>query len=146
MDTRPESLTMTSTAGAPPKPWGRSVLHAVLDGREVVVRDASPSPTEPANGHVNFVPTLLNETVLGRSTLDDGTLLLIPVEPRRHAGDRAHEKPTLATGWVCRGFFLCQREFAERDLDDSPELLVDQLPLQRAARDGQPGIFGHGGF
>lgn len=42
---------------------------------------------------------LLNETVLRRSTLDDGTLLLIPVQPRRHPCDRAHEKPTLATGW-----------------------------------------------
>jgi hypothetical protein len=146
MDTRPESLTMTSTAGAPPKPWGRSVLHAVLDGPEVVVRDASPSPTEPANGHVNFVPTLLNETVLRRSTLDDGTLLLIPVQPRRHPSDRAHEKPTLATGWVSGGFFLFQREFAERYLDDSRELLLDQLPLQRVARDCQRGIFDYGGF
>ena len=111
-----------------------------------MVRDASPSPTEPANGHVNLVPTLLNETVLRRSTLDDGTLLLIPVQPRRHPSDRAHEKPTLATGWVSEGFFLFQREFAERYLDDSPELLLDQLPLQRVARDGQLGIFGHGGF
>ena len=34
----------------------------------------------------------------------------------------------------------------ERYLDDSPELLLDQLPLQRVARDGQLGIFGHGGF
>lgn len=89
---------------------------------------------------------LLNETVLRRSTLDDGTLLLIPVQPRRHPCDRAHEKPTLATGWVSGGFLLFQREFAERYLDDSPELLLDQLPLQRVARDGQRGIFDYGGF
>jgi hypothetical protein len=38
------------------------------------------------------------------------------------------------------------RWFAERYLDDSPELLLDQLPLQRVARDGRLGIFGHGGF
>jgi hypothetical protein len=80
------------------------------------------------------------------STLDDGTLLLIPVQPRRHPGDRAHEKPTLATGWVSGSFFLFQREFAERYLDDSRELLLDQLPLQRVARDGQRGIFDYGGF
>ena len=54
----------------------------ILDGREVVVRDASPSPDEPANGHVNLVPTTLNETVLRRSTRDDGTLLLVSVQPR----------------------------------------------------------------
>jgi hypothetical protein len=89
---------------------------------------------------------LLNETVLRRSTLDDGTLLLIPVQPRRHPCDRAHEKPTLATGRVSGGFLLFQREFAERYLDDSPELLPDQLPLQRVARDGQRGIFDYGGF
>ncbi len=57
-----------------------------------------------------------------------------------------NEKPTMATGWVSGGFFLFQREFAERYLDDSPELLLEQAPLQRVARDGQLGIFGHEGF
>ena len=33
---------------------------------------------------------------------------------------------------------------AEAYLDDSPELLLDQLRLQRVARNGQLGIFGHG--
>jgi glucose-1-phosphate cytidylyltransferase len=47
---------------------------------------------------------------------------------------------------VSGGFLLFQREFAERYLDDSPELLLDQLPLQRVARDGQRGIFDYGGF
>jgi capsular polysaccharide biosynthesis protein len=54
----------------------------ILDGLEVAVRDASPSPDEPANGHINLVPTMLNETVLRRSARDDGTLLLVPVQPR----------------------------------------------------------------
>ena len=54
----------------------------ILDGREVLVREASPSPDEPANGHINLVPTMLNETVLRRSARDDGTLLLVPVQPR----------------------------------------------------------------
>jgi hypothetical protein len=54
----------------------------ILDGHEVLVRDASPSPDEPANGHINLVPTMLNETVLRRSARDDGTLLLVPVQPR----------------------------------------------------------------
>ena len=55
-ETNPErEQPMTQTAY--PASQHRSVLHAALDGREVVVRDASPSPTEPANGHVNLVPT-----------------------------------------------------------------------------------------
>jgi hypothetical protein len=54
----------------------------ILDGREVMVRDSSPSPDEPANGHINLVPTMLNETVLRRNARDDGTLLIVPVQPR----------------------------------------------------------------
>ncbi len=54
----------------------------ILDGREVVIRDSSPSPDEPANGHINLVPTMLNETVLRRNARDDGTLLIVPVQPR----------------------------------------------------------------
>ena len=54
----------------------------ILDGRDVVVGNGSPSPEEPANGHINLVPTMLNETVLRRSARDDGTLLLVPVQPR----------------------------------------------------------------
>lgn len=54
----------------------------ILDGRDVEVRDASPGPDEPVNGQINLVPTLLNETVLRRSARDDGTLLIVPVEPR----------------------------------------------------------------
>lgn len=57
-----------------------------------------------------------------------------------------NEKPTLATGWVSGGFFLFQREFADRYLDDEPGLLLEQAPLQRVARDGQLGIFAHEGF
>jgi hypothetical protein len=54
----------------------------ILDGHEVVVRDASSGSGEPANGHINIVPTMLNETVLRRSARDDGTLLIVPVQPR----------------------------------------------------------------
>ena len=57
----------------------QSLIHS---GRDVVVRDASPSPDEPANGHINIVPTMLNETVLRRSAGDDGTLVIVPVQPR----------------------------------------------------------------
>ncbi len=57
-----------------------------------------------------------------------------------------NEKPTLATGWVSGGFFLLQREFATRYLDDDPDLLLEKSPLQRVARDGQLSIYPHEGF
>ena len=57
-----------------------------------------------------------------------------------------NEKPTLATGWVSGGFFLFQREFVDKYLDDDPELLLEKAPLQRVARDGQLSIFPHEGF
>ena len=54
----------------------------IIGGRDVVVRGGSPSPDEPTNGHINLIPTMLNETVLRRSAGDDGTLVLVPVQPR----------------------------------------------------------------
>jgi len=70
----------------------------------------------------------------------------IHVDPTGTQVVEFNEKPTLATGWVSGGFFLFQREFAERYLDDDPDLLLEQAPLQRVARDGQLGIFQHDGF
>jgi glucose-1-phosphate cytidylyltransferase len=55
------------------------------------------------------------------------------------------EKPTTAEGLVSGGFFVFQREFLEY-LDDDPELLIEQRPLQRLARDGQLSVFRHEDF
>jgi glucose-1-phosphate cytidylyltransferase len=57
-----------------------------------------------------------------------------------------NEKPTNATGWVSGGFFLFERGFAERYLDDDPNLLLEHSPLQRVARDGELTVFRHEGF
>jgi glucose-1-phosphate cytidylyltransferase len=57
-----------------------------------------------------------------------------------------NEKPTLATGWVSGGFFMFQRGFIEKYLDDEPSLLLEQAPLQRIARDGELSLFRHEGF
>jgi NDP-sugar pyrophosphorylase family protein len=57
-----------------------------------------------------------------------------------------NKKPTLATGWVSGGFVLFLREFAERYLDDEPDLLLEKAPSQQVARDGQLGIYQHEGF
>lgn len=62
------------------------------------------------------------------------------------AVEEFNEKPTSATGWVSGGFFLFQREFVDRYLTDESDLLLEQSPLQRVARDGELHMFGHDGF
>ena len=67
-----------------------------------------------------------------------------------HVSDGAvvefNEKPTLATGWVSGGFFMFQRSFVDKYLDDEPGLLLEHAPLQRLARDGQLSLYRHEGF
>jgi glucose-1-phosphate cytidylyltransferase len=57
-----------------------------------------------------------------------------------------NEKPTLATGWVSGGFFAFNRLVAEKYLNDDPSLMLEQLPLQTLAADGELGVFRHEGF
>jgi glucose-1-phosphate cytidylyltransferase len=57
-----------------------------------------------------------------------------------------NEKPTLATGWVSGGFFMFQKAFIEKYLDDDPSLLLEKAPLQQLARDGELSIMPHEGF
>ncbi|SFB35953.1 glucose-1-phosphate cytidylyltransferase [Cellulomonas marina] len=56
------------------------------------------------------------------------------------------EKPQSTTGWVSGGYFFFERPFLDRYLDTDPGLLLERAPLQRAARDGQLGVYGHSGF
>jgi glucose-1-phosphate cytidylyltransferase len=55
------------------------------------------------------------------------------------------EKPP-QTGWVSGGFFVFEREFADKYLDDDPALLLERYPLQQAARDGELTLHQHDGF
>jgi len=55
------------------------------------------------------------------------------------------EKPTKPSGFVNGGFFVFQREFLDY-LDDTPELMTEQAPLQTLARDQQLALFEHKGF
>ena len=55
------------------------------------------------------------------------------------------EKPP-ATSWVSGGFFVFEREFIDKYLDDDPNLMLERSPLQRLARDGQLTLFPHDGF
>ena len=57
-----------------------------------------------------------------------------------------NEKPTLATGWVNGGFFMFRRAFIDKYIDDDPEMMLEQRPLQTLARDGELALHGHEGF
>lgn len=57
-----------------------------------------------------------------------------------------NEKPTLAAGWVSGGFFMMNRLFIDKYLDDDPDLFLEQAPLQNVARDGELTVFSHEGF
>ncbi|MDQ1286679.1 MAG: glucose-phosphate cytidylyltransferase [Actinomycetota bacterium] len=57
-----------------------------------------------------------------------------------------NEKPTLATGWVNGGFFMFRRAFIETYLENDPDMMLEQRPLQTLAKDGELTINGHEGF
>jgi glucose-1-phosphate cytidylyltransferase len=57
-----------------------------------------------------------------------------------------NEKPTLAEGWVNGGFFLFEREFIDKYIEDDTDLMLESVPLQQLARDRQLSVFEHEGF
>jgi len=57
-----------------------------------------------------------------------------------------NEKPTLATGWVNGGFFMFRRSFIDKYIDEDPDMMLEQRPLQQLARDGELAMNGHEGF
>ncbi len=57
-----------------------------------------------------------------------------------------NEKPQVAEGIINGGFFVFQREFVERYLDDRQDLVLEREPLQRLAQDGELMVFPHEGF
>ncbi|MCI2238913.1 glucose-1-phosphate cytidylyltransferase [Paenibacillus sp. TRM 82003] len=67
-----------------------------------------------------------------------------------HVADGAvvefNEKPTLADGWVNGGFFVFDRAFADKYLEDDPDMMLEQKPLQTVARDGQLTLSAHEGY
>jgi glucose-1-phosphate cytidylyltransferase len=56
------------------------------------------------------------------------------------------EKPQVTEGFINGGFFVFEREFAERYLDDRDDLTLEAEPLQRLAADGELMIWKHAGF
>lgn len=57
-----------------------------------------------------------------------------------------NEKPQVTGGMINGGFFVLQQPFLDRYLEDREELILEQEPLQRLARDGQLMVYPHEGF
>ncbi len=56
------------------------------------------------------------------------------------------EKPQMTEGYVSGGFFVFERSFLDRYLDDRDDLTLEREPLHRLAADGQLMAFPHDGF
>ncbi len=57
-----------------------------------------------------------------------------------------NEKPQVSGGIINGGFFVFERAFLERYLEPRDDLVLEQEPLQRLARDGQLRAYLHEGF
>ncbi len=67
------------------------------------------------------------------------------VDPETNLVTDFDEKPA-AGSWVNGGFFVFQREFVERYLDDDPDVFLEVRPMRQLARAGQLAVFRHEGF
>ena len=65
---------------------------------------------------------------------DDGTAL------------EFNEKPQVTEGVINGGFFVFQREFLDRYVDNREDLVLEREPLQHLARDRELMVFVHEGF
>jgi glucose-1-phosphate cytidylyltransferase len=57
-----------------------------------------------------------------------------------------NEKPTVPEGFVSGGFFVFQRSFIERYMNDDPGLYFEHEPLRDLARDDELSVYKHEGF
>ena len=87
-----------------------------------------------AGGRIGTVTGVHPASRYGEMHVDDGAVV------------EFNEKPTLATGWVSGGFFMFERAFIDKYLDDDPSLLLEKAPLQQLARDNELSLFRHEGF
>jgi glucose-1-phosphate cytidylyltransferase len=69
----------------------------------------------------------------------------LAVGPDGHAA-AFNEKPQVNGGMINGGFFVFERAFLERYLSEEENLVLEQEPLQRLARDRQLGVYAHQGF
>jgi glucose-1-phosphate cytidylyltransferase len=67
----------------------------------------------------------------------------------RLAGDRVvefSEKPQVTEGLINGGFFVFEREFIDRYLEDRDDLVLEREPMERLCADGQLMMRWHDGF
>lgn len=57
-----------------------------------------------------------------------------------------NEKPQVTEGFINGGFFVFQRRFLEDYVNEQHDLVLEQAPLQRLAKDGELMVFAHEGF
>jgi glucose-1-phosphate cytidylyltransferase len=57
-----------------------------------------------------------------------------------------NEKPQVEKGFINGGFFVFHRRFLDRYLEHRDDLILEQEPLQRLARDGQLMVYPHTAF
>jgi glucose-1-phosphate cytidylyltransferase len=65
------------------------------------------------------------------------------------AGDAVHsfaEKPQVTEGFINGGFFVFEKAFIDRYLDDRDDLVLEREPLQRLSADGELMVYRHEGF
>ena len=70
-------------------------------------------------------------------------------EMRLGSGDHVEafaEKPQVSEGRINGGFFVIRREFIDCYLSENPDLVLEQLPLARCARDDELVSFNHEGY
>ena len=56
------------------------------------------------------------------------------------------EKPQITEGFINGGFFVFEREFADRYLNDRDDLVLEREPLGSVAADGELMVWQHDGF
>jgi glucose-1-phosphate cytidylyltransferase len=56
------------------------------------------------------------------------------------------EKPQVTGGFINGGFFVFEREFLDRYLEDRDDLTLESEPLQRLAADGELMVYQHNDF
>jgi glucose-1-phosphate cytidylyltransferase len=56
------------------------------------------------------------------------------------------EKPQVTEGFINGGFFVFEREFVDRYLDDREDLSLEGEALQKVAADGELMVYRHDGF
>ncbi|GAA1428232.1 hypothetical protein GCM10009616_07350 [Microlunatus lacustris] len=80
-----QTVIVAGTRGAKLSTVTQTVQDALAaTGKRIVRADslAGAPVGEPPNGHINLVTTTLSETVLRRASRDEGSVLIVPVQPQ----------------------------------------------------------------